>query len=71
MKNAELEANVVVYNSALDACSRAGKPKVAKQLMDMMKDSGQKRDVEGCRLVVCSMISFLHLLPSSFFGRGG
>lgn len=41
MQASELEANVVVYNSVLDACARAGDPKLAKQLLKVMGESGQ------------------------------
>lgn len=41
MQAAGLEANVVVYNSVLDACARAGDHKRAKQLLEVMGESGQ------------------------------
>lgn len=41
MKEAGVEANTVVYNSALDACGRAGKPKVAAKLLRKMGEAGE------------------------------
>lgn len=38
-----MEANTVVYNSALDACGRAGKPKVAAKLLRKMGEAGECR----------------------------
>ena len=46
MQAAGLEANTVVYNSALDACGRAGKPKVAAKLLRKMSESGERTSVE-------------------------
>lgn len=43
MKEAGVEANTVVYNSALDACGRAGKPKVAAKLLRKMGEAGECR----------------------------
>lgn len=40
MQAAGLEANTIVYNAALDACGRSGKPKVASKLLRKMKESG-------------------------------
>ncbi|CAM9589125.1 unnamed protein product, partial [Sphacelaria rigidula] len=44
MQAAGLEANVVVYNTVLDACARAGNPRMAKQLIQEMAESGQDMD---------------------------
>lgn len=46
MQEAGLEANTVVYNSALDACGRAGKPKVAAKLLRKMSEAGKRPSVE-------------------------
>lgn len=43
MKEVGVEANTVVYNSALDACGRAGKPKVAAKLLRKMGEAGKWR----------------------------
>ncbi len=45
MTEAGVEANTVVYNSALDACGRAGKPKVAAKLLRKMEDAGERRRI--------------------------
>lgn len=46
MQEAGLEANTVVYNSALDACGRAGKPKVAAKLLRKMSEAGERPSVD-------------------------
>lgn len=39
-----VETNTVVYNSALDACGRSGKPKVAAKLLRKMIESGESAE---------------------------
>lgn len=45
MQEAGVEPNTVVYNSALDACGRAGKPKVAEKLLRKMGETGDHKTI--------------------------
>lgn len=40
MEKEGLEANVVVYNSALDACAKSGKAKDAAKIIKTMTEAG-------------------------------
>lgn len=62
MQEAGVEANTVVYNSALDACGRAGKPKVAAKLLRKMEEAGERvRDLilRNDALVRCPPVGVL------------
>lgn len=42
MESAGINANVVVYNSALDACGKAGNPEAAAKVLRRMTETGRK-----------------------------
>lgn len=41
MEAGGIKANAIVFNAALDACGRAGKPKIAAKLLRKMAESGE------------------------------